>query len=292
MNLAVGLVLALLSTAAISLGVYLQHSASSALPTLDLRHPVRSLCYLLTSRRWLAGLIMGVTGLALYIGALGFAPLSLVQATLAGGVGLLALLVRRGGGSLSRPEQVAVAASVGGLLLLGLSLSAGAARAVTPGWEGPLLWALASMLLAGLAAVPGAAVLKPGAGLAAAAGLLYSAGNVATKAAVDAARPVLLFWGLLLLCHGIAFVCLQLSFQRGTALATAGVSTLLANVASILAGLTVFSEQVPGSTAGVLRGLGFAGAVVGASLLAATSRVRPKDPARLSDRVAGRSSGQ
>src|SRR5215470_17608108 len=117
MNLAVGLGLALLSTAAISGGVYLQHSASSALPTLDLRHPVRSLRYLLTSRRWLARLIIGVTGLALY-----FAPLSLVQATLAGGVGLLALLVRRGGGSLSRPEQVAVAASVGGLLLLGLSL--------------------------------------------------------------------------------------------------------------------------------------------------------------------------
>jgi hypothetical protein len=275
MNLAVGLVLALLSTAAISGGVYLQHSASAALPTLDLRHPVRSLCYLFTSRRWLGGLIMGVTGLALYIAALRFAPLSLVQATLAGGVGLLALLVRRGGGSLSRPERVAVAGSVGGLLLLGLSLSAGAARTATPGWAGPLLWALATMLLAGLAAVPGAALLRPGAGLAAAAGLLYSAGNVATKAAVDAARPVLLFWGLLLLCHGLAFVCLQLSFQRGTALATAGVSTLLANVASILAGLTVFSEQVPGGAVGVLRGLGFAGAVLGASLLAATRRAQP-----------------
>src|SRR5262249_28826553 len=161
MNLAVGLVLALLSTAAISGGVYLQHSASSALPALDLRHPVRSLCYLFTSRRWLAGLISGVTGLALYIAALRFAPLSLVQATLAGGVGLLALLVRRGGGSLSRLERVAVTASVGGLLLLGLSLSAGAARAATPGWAGPLLWALASMLIAALAAGPAAAGLPP-----------------------------------------------------------------------------------------------------------------------------------
>src|SRR5262245_51684984 len=286
MPLAVGLVLALLSTAAISGGVYLQHSASSALPTLDLRHPVRSLCYLFTSRRWLAGLIMGATGLAFYIAALRFAPLSLVQATLAGGVGLLALLVRRGGGSLSRPERVAVAASVGGLLLLGLSLSAGAARAASPGWAGPLLWALASMLIAGLAAVPAAAVLRPGAGLAAGAGLLYSAGNVATKAAIDGARLVLLFWGVVLLCHGLAFVCVQLSFQRGTALATAGVSTLLANVTSILAGLTVFSELVPGSAAGVLRGLGFAGAVLGASLLAATSRVRPA-PARQTRAVPG-----
>lgn len=280
MNLAVGLVLALLSTAALSCAVYLQHSASGALPRLALGHPLRSLSYLFTSLRWLAGLMAGLLGLALYILALKFAQLSLVQATLAGGVGLLALLVRRGGGSLSRLEWVAVAASVGGLLLLGLSLPAGASRAASPGWGGPLLWALASMLLAGLAVVPGAAVLRPGAGLAAAAGLLYSAGNVATKAAVDATRPLLLFWGLLLVCHGLAFVCLQLSFQRGTAMATAGVSTLLANVGSILAGLTVFSEQVPGSAAGVLRGLGFAAAVVGASLLAATSRAKQPAVAR------------
>jgi hypothetical protein len=278
MSLAFGLVLAVLSTAALSYGVYLQHSASSSLPTLALGHPLRSLSYLFTSWRWVAGLVSGLGGLALYIVALSLAPLSLVQATLAGGVGLLALLVRRGGGSLSRLDRVAVAASVGGLLLLGLSLPAGAARAASPSWAGPLVWALASILLAGLAAVPGAALLRPGAGLAAAAGLLYSAGNVAAKAAVDGTRPVFLFAGLLVACHGLAFVCLQLSFQRGTVLATAGVSALLTNLASILAGLTVFSEQMPGSAAGVMRGLGFAGAVLGATLLAAASRV--KQPAQ------------
>ena len=280
MSLAFGLVLALLSTAALSCAVYLQHSASGTLPTLALRHPLRSLSSLFTSWRWLAGFVTGLSGLVLYIIALRFAPLSLVQATLAGGVGLLALLVRLGGGSLSRLDWAAVAASVCGLLLLGLSLPAGAAHAASPGWAGPLLWALASMLLAGLAAVPGAAVLRPGAGLAAAAGLLYSAGNVATKAAVDGTSPVFLFLGLLLACHGLAFVCLQLSFQRGTALATAGVSALLTNLASILAGLIVFSEQMPGSAAGILRGLGFAGAVLGATLLAATSRVKQPAPER------------
>jgi hypothetical protein len=290
MNLALGLVLALLATAALSCGVYLQHSAAGSLPTLTLRHPLRSLSYLFTSWRWLAGLVAGLSGLALYITALSVAPLSLVQATLAGGVGLLALLVRRGGGSLSRADRVAVAASVGGLLLLGLSLPAGTARAAPPGWAGPLVWVLASVLLAGLAAVPGARVLRPGAGLATAAGLLYAAGNVATKAAVDGTPPVVLFWGLLLACHGLAFVCLQFSFQRGTALATAGVSTLLTNVASILAGLTLFAEQMPGSGAGVLRGLGFAGTVLGATLLAATSRVKQPAPARETRSVPGQGS--
>lgn len=280
MSLAFGLVLALLSTAALSCGVYLQHWALGSLPALALRHPVRSLTFLFTSWRWLAGFVTGLAGLVLYIMALRFVPLSLVQAILAGGVGLLALLVRRGGGSLSRLDRVAVAASVGGLLLLGLSLSAGAARAPSPGWTGPLVWALASIVLAGLAAIPGAAVLRPGAGLAVAAGLLYSAGNVATKAAVDGTSPLFLFWGLLLACHGLAFVCLQLSFQRGTALATAGVSALVTNLASILAGLIVFSEQMPWSAAGVLRGLGFAGAVLGATLLAASGRVNQPTPER------------
>jgi hypothetical protein len=278
MKLTIGLILALLSTAALSYGFYLQHTASGAGPTLSLRHPLGSLVSLFTNWRWLVGFVTGLSGWGLYIVALGLAPLSLVQATSAGGVGLLALLVRLSGGSVSRPDRVAVAASVGGLMLLSLSLPAGAAHAAPPSWQAPLGWTLASILLAAVAAIPGAAVLRPGAGLAVAAGLLYSAGDIATKAAVDGTNPVLLFWGLLLICHGLAFVSLQLSFQRGTALATAGVSTLLTNVLPILAGLIVFSEHMPGGAAGILRGLGFAGAVLGATSLAATGRVEQLAP--------------
>jgi len=98
---------------------------------------------------------------------------------------------------------------------------------------------------------------------------------VATKAAVGGTRPALLFALLLLACHGLAFMALQLAFQRGTVLATAGVSTLLTNAVPILAGLTVFAEHMPGGAAGVLRGLGFAAAVLGAALLAATGRAGP-----------------
>jgi hypothetical protein len=272
MNLLLGLAVALVSTGALSYGAYRQHSASGTLPALSLRHPVRSLASLFTSWRWLAGFLIGISGWALYIVALRFAPLSLVQATSAGGVGLLALLVWLGGTTLARQERVAVAVSVAGLLLLGLSLPAGATPAASLTWQAPLAWVLASVLLAGVAALPAAGMLRPGAGLAAAAGLFYSAGDVATKAAVDGTRPALLFWGLLLACHGLAFVCLQLSFQRGTALATAGVSTLLTNVLPILAGLTVFAEHMPGGLAGAVRAAGFAGAVLGGTLLAVASR--------------------
>jgi hypothetical protein len=242
------------------------------LPALSVRHPLASLSALFTNWPWLVGFVTGLGGWALYIAALRFAPLSLVQATSAGGVGLLALLVRFGGGRLSRVERVAVAGSVGGLVLLGLSLPAGADHAAPAGWAAPLAWVLVSAVLAGMAAFPTARRLSPGAGLAVAAGLLYSAGDVATKAAVGGTRPALLFAAALLACHGLAFVALQLAFQRGTVLATAGVSTLLTNAAPILAGLIVFAEQMPGGAAGALRGLGFAAAVLGAATLAATGR--------------------
>jgi hypothetical protein len=270
--LAAGLGLALLSTAAISSGFYLQHAASATVPTLSLRRPVASLVSLFTCWRWLAGFVTGLGGWALYIVALRFAPLSLVQATAAGGVGLLALLIRAGGGALSRADWLAVATSTGGLLLLGLSLPASSGHQAATGWAPPLAWALVSMLLAGLAAGPAARLLRPGAGLAAASGLLYAAGDVATKAAVGGTSPVLVFIAVVLAGHGLAFVTLQLAFQRGTALATAGVSSLLTNAVPILAGLVVFADPMPGGLAGVLRGLGFAGAVAGAALLAATGR--------------------
>ena len=151
MTVATGLLLALLSTAALSWGFYLQHAGSAALPALSLRHPLTSLSALFTNWQWLTGFVMGLAGGRCTSPRCGFAPLSLVQATSAGGVGLLALLVRFGGGSLSRPERVAVVASVGGLLLLGLSLPAGAGHGTRHplSWAVPLGWVLASVVLGG-----------------------------------------------------------------------------------------------------------------------------------------------
>jgi len=267
-KLATGLLLALASTAALNYGFFLQHAASGTLPALSLRHPISSLSALFTSGRWLIGFTSGLVGWGLYIIALDLAPISLVQATSAGGIGLLAVAVRVSGTRLPARDLAAVASSVGGLLLLGLSLPAGTGHAAAVGWGPPLGWVLASMLAAAVAAVPGAAVLRPGAGLAAAAGLLYAAGDVSTKAAVSGISPVVAFAVLLPACHGLAFICLQLAFQRGTVLATAGTSSLLTNLLPILAGLTVFAEYMPGGLPGVLRGAGFTGAVLGAALLA------------------------
>ena len=262
--LVAGLGLALLSAAALNWGFFAQHAAASALPPLALRQPLVSLRRLFGNLRWLGGFLAGIGGWALYVAALALAPLSLVQAASAGGIGLLAVLVSRGG-ALSARERQGVIAAMTGLALLAASLAGGAVHGGRGSWWSIAAWVAASVAVAGLAAAG-----RSARGLGLAAGLLYAAGDVATKAAVQGGARVA-FVPVLLACHGLAFVALQLGFQRGGALATAGVATLFTNALPIAAGTLLFAERL-GSLPPV-RLLAFTFVVLGAVLLA-----RPAPP--------------
>jgi hypothetical protein len=263
-----GLALALASAACLSWGFVRQHGETAGLPRLTVRRPVASLRALFGNRRWLTGFAVGIAGWATYVVALRLAPLSLVQAVSAGGIGLLAVLAARATQTrLERREQAGVALAVVGLALLGLSLT----RASSAGGHGSGaavgLWLAGSMTAAAVLAGPLSRRLARGAGFGLAAGILYAAGDVATKAAVGGGAA-LLFTLAVLAFHGLAFVVLQLGFQRGGALATAGVSTLAMNALPIAAGMAVFSEGLPGGVAAVARVLAFGAVVAGAGLLA------------------------
>jgi hypothetical protein len=272
MRLATGLVLALGSAAALNWGFFVQHGAAAALPRLRIRRPLQSLRLLFSNRRWLAGFTTGLGGWALYVAALALAPLSLVQATSAGGIGLLALLVvRTTGTSLSRAERGGVGLAVAGLVLLGISLAGSSSPHGHGSWIAISIWIGISASAALAAVARGRRVLAAGAGFGVAAGLLYAAGDVATKAAV-AGGGRLAFVPVVLAAHGLAFVALQLGFQQGGALATAGVATLLTNALPIAAGMTLFHETLPGGILGALRVLAFAAVVCGAAALAGPER--------------------
>jgi hypothetical protein len=258
-----GLVLALASAGALNWSYYTQHGAASALPPLSLRRPVHSLALLFRNRRWLAGFVIGIGGWGLYVAALALAPLSLVQAAAAGGIAVLAALV----GRLSRRERIAVVVAIAGLFLLGLSLVGVSAPSSHGSWPAVAAWMGASVGAAAFAAGPLARVLAGGAGLGVAAGVLYAAGDVGTKAAVVGGGR-LAFVPALLACHGLAFIALQLGFQRGGALATAGMATLWTNALPIAAGSMLFGESLPGGLRGVARVAAFACVVIGAAALA------------------------
>lgn len=255
--IALGLVLAVASAAAINGGYALQHSAASALPPLSLRRPVHSLLALFRNRWWIVGFVGGIVGWAMYVAALALAPLSLVQAAAAGGIAVLAI----GGARLTAAERVGVTVALCGLALLGLSLGShpptghGAASSVA-------VWMIVSVAAAALVA----RVLPRAAGLGTAAGILYAAGDVGTKGALGGGAR-LLFVPALLACHGVAFVCMQLAFQRGGRLASAGLAVLWTNALPIVAGMLLFGEVLPGGWPGAARIAAFALVVVGAVAL-------------------------
>ena len=267
MTLGAGLLLALLSAFALNWGWLEQHGATQELPALSGRTPTRSLRLLFGNRTWLVGFVVGLAGWALYVAALALAPLSLVQATSAGGIGILAALVHRRGVRVPRSHWAAVSVAVGGLALLGASL-AGGAKAVAHASPSAVL-----AVLLGCGAVAAVAVLRgpfvsAAAALGIAAGVLYGTGDIATKAATFGGGWLVLV-PVVLLAHGAAFVALQFGFQRGGALPTAGTATLLTNALPILAGITLFHEHVPGGALGAVRVVAFACVVAGAALLSA-----------------------
>jgi hypothetical protein len=271
-SLALGLLLALASAAALNWGFFAQHGAAAELPPLRLRRPLRSLATLFGSRRWTLGFVTGLGGWSLYV-----APLSLVQAASAGGIGVLALLVWRASASRPRARDVqGVALATGGLVLLGISLAGQKHVDAHASWVLVALWIAVSAAVALVAVLPRSA-LRSGAAFGLAAGLLYAAGDVATKAAV-AAGSRLVFAPVVLACHGLAFVVLQLGFQRGGALATAGVASLFTNAVPIVAGMTIFHEGMPAGLLGATRLAAFVAVVAGATALARPATEQPERP--------------
>jgi hypothetical protein len=267
MQIALALVITLVSSCALNVGYLVEHSVASKLPPLSARHPLHSARLLLGQRRWLLGFGVEATGWLLYVLALALAPLSLVQATAAGGIGILAVMVSRYRKvPLTQLERIGVALSVAGLVLLGISLagthgegSNGSYLAVAVWIGGSLLGALGTVRL-----LPSLIGGGPAYGIAT--GVLFAAGDVSTKAAVGGGARLAFVVGLVL-CYALGTMVLQAGFQRGNPLTTAGIATLFTNALPIVAGETIFAEPRPEGWLGVVRVVSFGLVVAGAVAL-------------------------
>ena len=273
MQIALALVLTIVSACGLNLGYLLQHDVASSLPPLSLRRPITSLRSLVIERRWLIGSAIQAGGFVLYVVALALAPLSLVQATAAGGIGILAIMVSRiTHVPLTRLEQFGAAVSVGGLALLGISLLSthGEGSGATYAWVGAWLAASAAGATLCVTLLSRAIGRAPAWGIAS--GVLFAAGDVATKMAVSGRLENVAFLICLILFYSAGTAVLQAAFQRGGALTTAGLSTLLTNALPIVAGMVLFHEPLPSGWIGAVRVAAFTAVVAGAVLLAARGK--------------------
>jgi hypothetical protein len=244
-ELALGLTLAVVASVALNGSFLVQHIGSASAPAVTPRHPLRTLGGLLRSPVWAAGAALGMTGWALHVAALAHAPLSLVQAFVAGGLALLTPVARRVlGQQLARRERLAVAAMVAGLCLLAAGLhDPGVRSGFSPAGLGAYL-AVSCAAAAALTAVRAPAARPYVLGLAG--GAFYGTADVAIKALTHTG-PLSPWLGAAAACTAAAFFCFQRGLQSGRAVPVIALMTGGTNLVSILGGFVVFGDPL-GST--------------------------------------------
>lgn len=261
-----GLGLALVSALAVNWAYSQEHDAAAALPPLSLRRPITSARVLLGSRDWLLGFGVESAGWIVYVAALRIAPLSLVQAVSAAGIGVLALAGAHGRiDAIPRRQGAAVLIAFVGLLLLGLSLRGAHQADRVPDALGVAIW-LGGCGAAALLALRAMPSWVPSARFGLAGGLLFAAGDMSAKL-VGYAGWWLLAAVPLVAAYGLGTSMLQGGFQRGGVLTTAGIATLATNGVPIAAGFVLFRERLPGGASGGLQIAAFCSIVVSATLL-------------------------
>ena len=284
----IGLTVAFASALVTNTAYALEHDAAAALPPLSPRRPFRSAELLLHDRRWLAAFAAETAGWLMYVAALRLAPIALVQAVAASGVGVLAFATAHGHPSrLARREQAAVVMAVAGLTLLAFSLVGTAESDQRPNAIGVIIW---------LAACGGGAVLliaEPtrsarAASLGLAAGLLFADGDISAKL-VGYGGWWLVALASLIVAYATGTSVLQWAYQRGDALTAAGLATMATNAVPIAAGFLLFGEMLPHGTRAVLQVAAFTCLVASAVALGHQQAPRADQPAAPQETGTGRS---
>ena len=300
-----GILLALLATTAYNVGLILEKQALGHMPALDLRRVPHVIVSLLTSRAWLGGFALMLTGLACQTIVLTFEPVSVVQPVLASGVALVLVLSRLMLRERLRPAETwCVAAIAVSVILLALSASgAQASHHASPGWVAAVM---VPSVVVGLLVAAGALRARRHGSAAAGVwagvgtGLLYGVAALAIKGLsgilvrhqtmADLAIGVLSSPYLYVLGGSLAVAMLlfQAALQAGRASIVVPVSNVTGSVYFIIAGTWLFQEHLPASPGKlVLRLAGIALAVL---VLVALPRQAPEQvpvPAAADPAMAG-----
>jgi drug/metabolite transporter (DMT)-like permease len=288
-----GILLALVATGAYNIGLILEKRALGQMPALNLRRVLRVIVSLLTSRAWLTGFALMLTGLACQTIALTSEPVSVVQPVLASGVVLVLVLSRlvlrerlHGG------ETWCVAAIAVSVVLLAMSATgAKDSHEASPGWVAAVMVPSAVIGLVFAVGSLRARIRRRGTAVAgvwagAGTGLLYGVAALAIKAlsgilvshqtaagiAIDViASPYLYVLGGSL---AVAMLLFQAALQAGRASIVVPVSNVTGSVYFMIAGTWLFHEHLPASPGRlVLRLAGIALAVL---VLVALPRQAPE----------------
>jgi drug/metabolite transporter (DMT)-like permease len=289
-----GIPLALLATTAYNVGLILEKRALTQMQALDLRRLGRVIVSLATSRAWLAGFALMLTGLACQTVVLTVEPVSVVQPVLASGVVLVLVLSRLVLRERLRASEAWCVAAIA-VCLVALALSATnteVGRHASPGAMAAVmvpsvivgLLAAAGPLLAAHRRQPGAPMTGVWSGVGT--GLLYGVAALAIKglsgilaghqtaagiAAGVLASPYLYVLGG---CLAVAMLLFQAALQASRASIFVPVSAVTGSVYFIITGTWLFHERLPASPGQL--GLRAAGIALTGLVVISLSRQAPE----------------
>ncbi len=257
----IGLLLSLATAFASVLGFLYKHRGAVAMPQVDMRKPLRTSFALFKNPWYTLGILTATAGWGFHVGALALAPISLVQATIAGGLVLLTVTADRlFAHEVTRREWVGVALAALGLAFLAATLGDTADEAHSDYTDGrlvPFLVIVTGAAIVVASRAPGKA--REGILFGVSAGLFWAASDTAIKALSDglgekAALDIILtpLALLIALASIVGLVVSARSLQVGKAVPVIALTSVAANTLTIAAGPIVFEEPLPDDPLGVV----------------------------------------
>src|SRR5438270_4343700 len=282
-----GILLAVSSAVATNIGFIYKHRGACAAPPVNMRHPLRSAYALWASPLFAIGMAIAAGAWIFHVAAMSLAPLSLVQAVLAGGVVLLAVMAERIFGlRIGRRQWLGLGLTAVGLMLLGVTLPAahGAnSRFSVPG----MISFEAGLIAGGTLLIMGPRIGAPrehhGFMLGAAAGIMFGVSDVAIKAisglvSTSGIGGLLTPWaGVCAVASVAAFYASAKGLQDGDPVPVIAVTGAAANLAGIVGGIAVFGDPLSGNPLSlVIECVAFMLVLTAAWLMPAPVRVAPQ----------------
>jgi drug/metabolite transporter (DMT)-like permease len=284
MTLDLGILLALACAFVANLGFFYKYRGANSVGKVEVRHPLRSVRALFSSRWFAIGMLVAAGSWVLHVAALALAPMSVVQVALAAGVVLIAVMAdRMFGFKVGRRQWIGLWLTAAGLVMLGLTLPA--LHGAHSHFSDPAMISFE----AGLFGLGGLLIMGPRMGgpvehhgmmLGAASGILFGVSDISIKALtgiVGAHGPLALLlspWlAVAALASVLAFYASARGLQDGEAVPVIAVTGTAANIAGVAGGILVFGDPMPGSAVGIVfQSLAFVLVLVAAALMPAPVR--------------------
>jgi len=279
--LQLGILLALFCAFATNVGFLLKHRGACAAPAVSIKHPVASALGLFRSKWFALGMMVALVAWIFHVAALAMAPLSVVQAVIAGGLVFLTVLAERYFGcSVGTRQWAGVGLTALGLVLLAVTL---------PAHAGHSSYSVLGMVAfeSALLALGTFLVLSKkldshehhGVMLGTAAGILFGVSDVSIKAlttSMGSGGTIGMLMPWLVTCIAasvIAFYASARGLQKGEAVPVITLTSAAANVTAISGGILVFGDPMPGDPIGiVIQSFAFVLVIVAAALTPAPLR--------------------